>query len=152
MSHETREGSVDDTAGSVAGCDDSSWLTGDSAGGREDVSTLLQTTVFLQSIVEVRRLEMATTVSSKGQVTIPKRIREGLGLKAGSQVDFILENGHAIIEPVERGGVQDLAGSLKQYARRLKGKTHRQVLEETRREVADAAAREGLPDRRKRSP
>jgi AbrB family looped-hinge helix DNA binding protein len=32
--------------------------------------------------------DMATTVTSKGQVTIPKAVRELLGIKPGSQVDF----------------------------------------------------------------
>jgi antitoxin PrlF len=31
---------------------------------------------------------MATTVTSKGQVTIPKRVRDYLGIEPGSQVDF----------------------------------------------------------------
>lgn len=31
---------------------------------------------------------MPTTVTSKGQVTIPKPVRDLLGLKAGSKVDF----------------------------------------------------------------
>jgi antitoxin PrlF len=31
---------------------------------------------------------MTTTVTSKGQVTIPKRVRDYLGIKPGSQVDF----------------------------------------------------------------
>jgi AbrB family looped-hinge helix DNA binding protein len=31
---------------------------------------------------------MATTVTSKGQVTIPKRVREHLGIVPGSQVEF----------------------------------------------------------------
>ena len=31
---------------------------------------------------------MSTTLTSKGQVTIPKRIRDYLGLKPGSEVDF----------------------------------------------------------------
>ena len=33
---------------------------------------------------------MPTTVTSKGQVTIPKRVRDRLDIKAGSQVDFAL--------------------------------------------------------------
>ena len=33
---------------------------------------------------------MTTTVTSKGQVTIPKRVRELLGIKRGSAVDFEL--------------------------------------------------------------
>ncbi|MBY3236865.1 AbrB/MazE/SpoVT family DNA-binding domain-containing protein [Rhizobium sp. 25PS6] len=31
---------------------------------------------------------MATTVTAKGQVTIPKRVRDLLGIVPGSQVDF----------------------------------------------------------------
>ena len=31
---------------------------------------------------------MATTVTSKGQVTVPKKVRDYLGLKAGSAVTF----------------------------------------------------------------
>lgn len=32
------------------------------------------------------------TLTSKGQVTIPKRIREELGLEAGTEVEFILDD------------------------------------------------------------
>jgi len=32
------------------------------------------------------------TVTSKGQVTIPKRIREKLGIDAGTEIEFILED------------------------------------------------------------
>ena len=37
---------------------------------------------------------MATTVTSKGQVTIPKRVRDALGVKAGSKVEFELQHFH----------------------------------------------------------
>ncbi len=32
---------------------------------------------------------MSTSLTSKGQVTIPKPIRDRLGLKAGSRIDFV---------------------------------------------------------------
>ncbi len=32
-------------------------------------------------------------ITRKGQVTIPKKIRESLGLKPGSEIDFELEDG-----------------------------------------------------------
>ena len=32
---------------------------------------------------------MSTTVTSKGQVTIPKHLRDHLGLSTGDQVDFV---------------------------------------------------------------
>lgn len=42
------------------------------------------------------------TVTSKGQVTIPKRIRDELGLSAGTEVEFVLEaDGTLHIRPKE---------------------------------------------------
>ena len=42
---------------------------------------------------------MASTVTSKGQVTIPKPVRDYLGIEPGSEVKFRLaEDGHVIIE------------------------------------------------------
>jgi len=94
---------------------------------------------------------MPTRVTSKGQVTIPKQIREGLGLKAGSKVEFVLGKGHAILQAVDGSPVEALYGCLNRYAGPLKGRSHKEVMEEVRREVANEAAREGLPARRKRS-
>lgn len=95
---------------------------------------------------------MAATVTSKGQITIPKRVRDQLGLKAGSRVEFVLVQGHAVLEPVGTRGADALAGSLKAYSRALAGRSHKDILEEVRREVADETAKEGLPPRRKRHP
>ncbi len=36
---------------------------------------------------------MGVRVTSKGQVTIPKAVRDALGLKPGDEVDFVRENG-----------------------------------------------------------
>ena len=35
---------------------------------------------------------MATTVTSKGQVTIPKQVRDRLGIQTGNAVDFLIED------------------------------------------------------------
>ncbi len=41
---------------------------------------------------------MSATVTAKGQITIPKAVREALGVKPGSKVDFQpLEDGHIAI-------------------------------------------------------
>jgi antitoxin PrlF len=41
---------------------------------------------------------MSTTVTSKGQVTIPKPVRDRLNIKAGSQVEFELaEDGRVVL-------------------------------------------------------
>ena len=43
---------------------------------------------------------MASTVTSKGQTTIPKAIRERLNLKPGDRVDFVVEDdGRALLVP-----------------------------------------------------
>jgi len=36
-------------------------------------------------------------ITSKGQVTIPKEVRESLGLHTGTRIIFIVENGEAIM-------------------------------------------------------
>ncbi|RJX49853.1 AbrB/MazE/SpoVT family DNA-binding domain-containing protein [Halonotius pteroides] len=42
------------------------------------------------------------TLTSKGQVTIPKRIREQLGLEAGTEIEFILDDdGSLRVRPKE---------------------------------------------------
>lgn len=40
---------------------------------------------------------MSTTVTAKGQVTIPKAVRDMLGIKPGSKVEFHLNSEGAIV-------------------------------------------------------
>lgn len=54
-----------------------------------------------------------TTVSSKGQVVLPKSVREALGLRAGSRLGVRLEGSRVILEaqvtrwsPVNPAGVR----------------------------------------------
>jgi len=55
----------------------------------------------------------STTVTTKGQVTIPKAVRDELGLKEGDRVAFrVLEDGTVIVEP-ETNDLSDLRGILK---------------------------------------
>jgi AbrB family looped-hinge helix DNA binding protein len=45
---------------------------------------------------------MPTTVTSKGQVTIPKKVRDYLGIEPGSAVDFELtRDGHVMLRLVK---------------------------------------------------
>lgn len=37
------------------------------------------------------------TVTSKGQITLPKEVREALGLLPGSQVEFVVEPGGVVL-------------------------------------------------------
>ena len=45
---------------------------------------------------------MAVSVTSKGQVTIPKRVRQALSITPGSKVEFDLEGGGARLKLVKR--------------------------------------------------
>lgn len=54
------------------------------------------------------------SITSKGQVTIPKDIRKALGLKAGDRVEFVADGDKAILFPVQ-GDVLNLKGVLKPY-------------------------------------
>jgi antitoxin PrlF len=59
-----------------------------------------------------------STMTSKGQVTIPKTIRERLGLAPGTQLVFHLEAGERLVVEVERGrAAPSLAGALHHLAR-----------------------------------
>ena len=87
---------------------------------------------------------MYARLSKKGQVTIPKAIREKLNIDGEGGVLFLVEDDEVKLKGIPGGEIDKLAGSLKKYAKtyvplenvrtRIKGK------------IADAAAREGLSD------
>lgn len=54
---------------------------------------------------------MAATLTSKGQVTIPKAVRNRLHLKAGDKIEFVFHENSVEIIPVS-GSVRDLKGML----------------------------------------
>ena len=41
----------------------------------------------------------SSTISSKGQVTVPIEVRHRLGLKAGDRVEFVFEEGRTVLRP-----------------------------------------------------
>lgn len=52
------------------------------------------------------------TVSSKGQVTIPKEVRERLGIHQGDRIEFVVDSQGAVsLQPLKRS-VRELAGFL----------------------------------------
>lgn len=56
-----------------------------------------------------------TTLTVKGQVTIPKPVRDALRLAAGSKVEFIVgENNEVTLRPVARR-VDEVFGRLSKY-------------------------------------
>lgn len=60
---------------------------------------------------------MATSMTSKGQVTVPKKIRDHLGLEPGMKIEFELDTkGHVVLRGVgakpKPSGLAALRGSL----------------------------------------
>ena len=53
---------------------------------------------------------MLTTVTSKGQVTIPKAIRDFLHVQPNDRVDFVVEGGLVVVRPVKT--LKDLRGAV----------------------------------------
>ena len=86
---------------------------------------------------------MNTIVSSKGQITLPRFLREALGLKPGSIVSLTLDEGELRLRPGPAGTARRLAGSLRRYARPGTGKS---IRAHVKREVGHAAAGEGASD------
>ncbi|MDS1138924.1 AbrB/MazE/SpoVT family DNA-binding domain-containing protein [Pusillimonas sp. SM2304] len=58
-------------------------------------------------------------VTEKGQVTIPKRLRDAAGILPGSQVSFALEGGKIIIQKVSMG-TDDRRKALRAAAKRVR--------------------------------
>lgn len=51
-------------------------------------------------------------ITSKGQITIPKAVRDELALHEGDSVVFVVEGGRAIVTPVRRRSQAELHGAL----------------------------------------
>lgn len=77
-------------------------------------------------------------VSSKGQIVLPKDIREALGLREGDRVRVEVEGDHAIIRPIQFRAVGDWRG----WRGRLSGT---RALEDHLAEHADEVKNERLP-------
>ena len=60
----------------------------------------------------------AATLTSKGQTTIPKEIRDGLGMKPGDRISFTLMPDGTVIMRVKRKSVMNLAGILHKKGRK----------------------------------
>ncbi len=58
---------------------------------------------------------LESTITRKGQITIPKAIRDRLGVKEGEKVIFVLR-GEEVVLKIIRGSILDLKGSVKPRA------------------------------------
>ena len=58
------------------------------------------------------------TLTSKGQVTIPKKVRDSLGLRTGDRIEFQSSRDGGVRIEVRRTDIRDLAGILQRKGRR----------------------------------
>lgn len=60
----------------------------------------------------------AATLTSKGQTTIPKEIRESLGMKPGDRMTFTLMPDGTVVMRVKNKSITQLAGMLHKKGRK----------------------------------
>ncbi len=77
-------------------------------------------------------------LTSKGQMTIPKEVRNALNLKPSEKVIIVVEGNHAVIKPL-RGNILDIGGSIKVSDKEKPIDFHK-VREEVKKRVAKKAA------------
>jgi len=58
------------------------------------------------------------TLTSKGQTTIPKEIRDSLGMKAGDRMTFTLMPDATVVMRVKSKSITELAGVLHKKGRK----------------------------------
>lgn len=69
----------------------------------------------------------SSTISSKGQITVPLEIRHRLGLREGDRVEFVVDNDHTILRPARPAAnpFEKFVGALPAFA--TKGEINRWV-------------------------
>ena len=85
---------------------------------------------------------MYARVSSKGQITIPKDIRKKLNIEKEGGVLFLIENDEIKLKGVSGSPSDQLAGSLKKYARKYV--PLKKVRKEIQERIVDEIVGEGL--------
>jgi AbrB family looped-hinge helix DNA binding protein len=83
-------------------------------------------------------MENVATITSKGQMTIPKGIRRALDLRAKDRLLFTVENDHIVIIPLRARPLTDLFGALP-VDRPYPG--HEAIREELRQELGQRIAK-----------
>jgi AbrB family looped-hinge helix DNA binding protein len=56
---------------------------------------------------------METSITIKGQIVIPAKIRQRLGLKKGTKISVEERNGEIVLRPMNREYFQKMSGILK---------------------------------------
>ena len=59
-------------------------------------------------------------VTIKGQIVVPVKIRRKFGIKKGTKVAFIEQNGKLLIQPLDKSYFESLAGILGSNGKMMK--------------------------------
>jgi AbrB family looped-hinge helix DNA binding protein len=70
-----------------------------------------------------------SVISIKGQIVVPASIRRKFGIKQGTTIAFIEENGRLILQPLDKSYFESLAGILG-----TKGKMMKSLMEDKKKE------------------
>lgn len=70
-----------------------------------------------------------SVVTVKGQVVVPANIRRKFGIKKGTKIAFIEQNGKLLIQPLDKNYFESLAGILG-----TEGKMLKSLVEDKKRE------------------
>lgn len=70
-----------------------------------------------------------SVVTVKGQIVVPVKIRRKFGIKKGTKIAFIEQHGKLMIQPLDKGYFESLAGVLA-----TEGKLLKSLLEDKKKE------------------
>lgn len=88
---------------------------------------------------------MYAKISKKGQVTIPKAIREKLAVYENGGVLFVVEDDEVKLKGIPASEAEKLAGSLKSYSKKYV--SLKKIRKTIQNNIAKEAAGEGTKDR-----
>lgn len=63
------------------------------------------------------KLEDMVKVSSKGQIIIPKDLRERLGVKTGEKLLVLSRNGEILLKKTEEVSIEEIAGKIEKQTK-----------------------------------
>lgn len=87
-------------------------------------------------------MQSTSSVTQKGQVTIPRHIRKALNIDAKDLVEFTLVDGEVRLRPI-KSAVLASYGAIASLKSRERPIDFRQLRSEVEEEIADEAASEG---------
>ncbi len=64
------------------------------------------------AIISAKGTRPRARITSQGQITVPKAVRDRLGLKPGDDVEFVDRDGEIVLFPRRRRSILEFAGVL----------------------------------------